>query len=191
VWKTFTITDPPAVTGLNSAGTKQWGPSGVSLWSSPTIDLRAKAIYAGTGINFSLPTTSGSDAITAFDMESGRILWSRQVTAGDVYNFGCRGDNQANCPKDHGNDADFGNSPMLKVQADGRRILVAAQKSGMVYGLDPDHAGTLLWQTRVSRGGPQGGVIWGGASDNNTAYFGLSDWDPGKPQAGGGLTALR
>ena len=191
VWKTYTIPDPPAVTGQNSAGAKQWGPSGVSLWSAPTIDLRARAIYTGTGINFSNPPTAGSDAIAAFDMETGRILWSRQVTAGDVYNFGCRGDNQANCPKDHGNDADFGNSPMLRTLAGSRRILVVGQKSGVVYGLDPEHAGAVLWQTRVSRGGPQGGVIWGGASDANTAYFGISDWDPGKPEAGGGLTALR
>ena len=191
VWRTYTIPEAPTVRGQNSAGTKQWGPSGGSLWSSPTVDLRKKAIYVGTGINFSAPATSGSDAIAAFDMKNGRILWSRQVTAGDVYNFGCRGDNQANCPKEHGNDADFGNSPILKTRADGRRILVVGQKSGVIYGLDPDQAGKVLWQTRVSRGGPQGGVIWGGASDSNTAYFGISDWDPGKPDAGGGLVAVR
>jgi len=191
VWKSYTIPEPPSVQGQNSAGTKQWGPSGVSLWSSPTIDLQKKAIYTGTGINFSAPATPGSDAIAAFDMETGRILWSRQMTAGDVYNFGCRGDNQANCPKDHGNDADFGHSPMLLRLATGSRILVVGQKSGMVYGLDPDQAGKLLWQTRVAQGGSQGGVIWGGASDNNTAYFGISDWDPGKPEAGGGLVAMR
>jgi polyvinyl alcohol dehydrogenase (cytochrome) len=191
VWKTYTIPNPPAVTGTNTAGTKQWGPSGVSLWSSPTIDAKRKVIYVGTGINFSAPATSGSDAIAAFDLESGRILWSRQLTAGDVYNFGCRGDNQANCPKDHGNDADFGNSPILKTLEGGQRILVVGQKSGMVYGLDPDRDGKLLWQTRVAKGGPQGGLIWGGASDAATAYFGISDWDPGKPQAGGGLVAIR
>lgn len=190
VWKTYTIPEAPTVRGKNSAGTKQWGPSGGSLWSSPTIDLQKKAIYTGTGINFSSPATSGSDAITAFDIETGRILWSRQVTAGDVYNFGCRGDNQANCPKDHGNDSDFGNSPMLRTLPDGRRILVVGQKSGVIYGLDPDQAGKMSWQTRVSRGGPQGGVIWGGASDNKNAYFGISDWDPGKPEAGGGLVAI-
>jgi polyvinyl alcohol dehydrogenase (cytochrome) len=191
IWKTYTIPDPPAVTGQNSAGTKMWGPSGGSLWSSPTIDLRSKAIYTGTGINFTHPATTSSDAIAAFDMETGRILWTRQVTPGDVFNFGCRGDNQANCPKDHGNDADFGDPPMLKTVAGGKRILVIGQKSGMVYGLDPDAAGKVVWQTRVSQGGPQGGVLWGGASDNSAAYFGISDWSPGKPEAGGGLVALR
>jgi len=191
VWKAYTIPDRAAVTGQNSAGTKQWGPSGVSLWSSPTIDLQANAIYTGTGVNFSIPATSGSDAIIAFDMETGRILWSRQVTPGDAFNFGCTGDNHANCPKDHGNDADFGNSPMLRTLPGGGRILVLGQKSGMAYGLDPDHDGKVLWQTRISRGGPQGGIIWGGASDQDTAYFGISDWNPGKPDAGGGLTAIR
>jgi len=191
LWKSYTIPDSAAVTGENSAGTKTWGPSGVSLWSSPTIDLRAKAIYAGTGINFTHPATSGSDAITAFDMETGRILWSQQATPGDVFNFGCNGDNKANCPKDHGNDADFGNSPMLRTLAGGKRILVLGQKSGMVYGLDPDAKGKVVWQTRISQGGPQGGVLWGGASDNDAAYFGISDWRPGKPEAGGGVIALR
>lgn len=191
IWKTYTIPGPPVNTGTNAAGTKQWGPSGVSLWSSPTIDSKAKTIYVGTGINFSPPATSGSDAIAALDLDSGRILWSRQLTAGDVYNFSCRGDNQANCPREHGNDADFGNSPILRTLVGGGRILVVGQKSGVVYGLDPDHGGKLIWQTRVAKGGPQGGVIWGGASDAANTYFGISDWDPGKPEAGGGLVAIR
>jgi polyvinyl alcohol dehydrogenase (cytochrome) len=50
--------------------------------------------------------------------------------------------------------------------SDGKPILVVAAKSGIVFGLDPDQQGKILWQTRVSEGGPLGGVIWGGSIDD-------------------------
>jgi polyvinyl alcohol dehydrogenase (cytochrome) len=40
-------------------------------------------------VNYSNPPTDTSDAIVAVDMESGRILWSRQFTESDSYNFAC------------------------------------------------------------------------------------------------------
>ncbi len=169
-----------------------WAPSGVSIWSSPTLDIQRKAIYVGTGINFTQPTTANSDAVLAFDMNSGRILWSKQFTAGDAFNFGCTNDNKANCPKEAGRDSDFGNSPILRSLGGGKRVLVLGQKSGVVHALDPDHDGKVLWETTIAEGGPQGGVLWGGASDDKgKAYFPRSDWDPGKPEAGGGLFALQ
>jgi polyvinyl alcohol dehydrogenase (cytochrome) len=63
-------------------------------------------------------------------------------------------------------------------------------KSGMVYGLDPDHEGKILWEVKLAAGGPQGGIMWGAAADEKVGYFGLSDWNPGKPEAGGGVAAL-
>jgi len=67
---------------------------------------------------------------------------------------------------------------------------VVASKSGIVYGLDPDQQGKILWQTRVNAGGSEGGVIWGGSSDAKNAYFALSDWDPTRPEVGGGVVAI-
>jgi polyvinyl alcohol dehydrogenase (cytochrome) len=32
--------------------------------------------------------------------------------------------------------------------------------------------------------------MWGGAADDHVAYFALSDWDPGKAEAGGGIAAI-
>ena len=192
IWKTYTIADAAKVTGRNSAGTQTLGPAGVSIWSAPTIDLQKKAIYVGTGINFTQPTTPNSDAVMAFDMDSGRILWSQQLTPGDAFNFGCQGGNGPNCPKDAGKDADFGNSGILRSLGNGKRVLVIGQKSGMLHGLDPDQQGKIVWQTRIAAGGPQGGVIWGSASDDKgVAYIGISDWNPGKPDAGGGLAAVQ
>ena len=39
VWKTYTISDSPAPYRKNRIGTQLWGPSGASVWSSPTLDL--------------------------------------------------------------------------------------------------------------------------------------------------------
>jgi len=192
IWKTYTIAEAARQTGQNAGGTKVFGPSGVSLWSSPTIDMEKKVIYAGTGVNYTNPATAGSDAIVAFDMETGRILWSRQITTSDVYNFGCQTPELMNCAKEPGKDADFGHSPVLRSLGGGKRVLVAGQKSGVVTAIDPDHEGRILWQKRIAAGGGQGGILWGGASDDKgLVYFGVSDWDPGKPEAGGGMYALQ
>jgi polyvinyl alcohol dehydrogenase (cytochrome) len=190
IWKTYTISEPAKLTGTTSAGVETWGPSGATLWSPPTIDSRRHVIYAGTGINYSQPGTKSSDSVFAFDEASGRILWSTQLLAGDVFNFGCTTDQKPNCPKDPGGDLDIGSSPILKEVGGGKRILVVAAKSGMVYGLDPDQQGKIVWKTMVSAGGPEGGVIWGGSADSKAAYFAISDWNPTNPAAGGGVVAL-
>jgi polyvinyl alcohol dehydrogenase (cytochrome) len=78
----------------------------------------------------------------------------------------------------------------------GQRILVVGQKSGVVHALDPDQEGKILWQTRVGKGGPLGGIMWGSAADQDHVYVANSDvrFGPGgitlDPNAGGGLFAL-
>ncbi len=187
IWKAYTIADPPKVTGQNAAGAKTWGPSGVAVWSSPTLDLQKRVLYAGTGVNYSNPPTNTSDAILAFDLDSGRLLWSHQFTAGDSYNFACGAQDKTNCPKNPFIDADFGSSGILR-----SGILVASDKSGMVYGIDPGHEGKILWKQKIASGGVNGGTMWGGASDERgIAYIGVSDITAGKPEVGGGLVALQ
>ncbi|PWU07171.1 MAG: cytochrome C oxidase Cbb3 [Terriglobia bacterium] len=190
LWKTYSVPDEPKVVGLNTAGTVSWGPSGAALWSSPTIDVQKKAVYAASGVNYSNPPTGTSDAILAFDMEKGRQLWSRQLLPADIFNFGCTTESHANCPPKPGRDADIGAPPVLRSLPGGRRILVVGAKSGTVYGLDPDQEGKPIWETKIASGGPQGGIMWGAAADEKLAYFAISDWDPGKPEAGGGMVAV-
>src|SRR5262249_50643194 len=128
IWQAYTISDQPQVTGKNAAGTKQLGPSGAVPWSSPTIDLQERAIYIGTGVNYSKPTTDTSDAIVAISMDNGDILWSSQLTKGDAYNFACGAadaSGKANCPLTPFIDADLGNSGILR-SALGRRVLVTS-----------------------------------------------------------------
>jgi polyvinyl alcohol dehydrogenase (cytochrome) len=191
LWRSYTVAEEPKPTGKNAKGTKTWGPSGAVPWSSPTLDVQKRVLYIGTGVNYSDPPTNTSDAVVAFDMDSGRMLWSRQFTGGDMYNFACVGADKTNCPKDPFVDADFGNSGMLRSLGGGKRIIVVSDKGGTVYGIDPDHEGQILWKKKIAAGGVNGGTMWGGASDEAAAYIGISDFTAGKPEVGGGLLALQ
>jgi len=82
---------------------------------------------------------------------------------------------RTNCPAANGPDFDCGSSPILVDLGHGHRALVAGQKSGIVYALDPDRQGELLWQRRVGRGGSMGGVQWGSATDAKHVYVAVSD----------------
>ena len=199
VWKTFTIEEPQK-RAKNRIGTQQWGPSGAPIWSSPAIDVQKNAVYVTTGNNYSGPATDRSDAFVAFDMTSGKILWSRQMTASDDWNTACRLTDQTNCTNKDAPDFDFASPPILVSLANGRRMIVAGQKSGVVHALDPDRGGELLWQERVGKGGINGGVQWGSASDGSNVYVALSDLArfpvPNSqatipdPEAGGGMFAM-
>jgi polyvinyl alcohol dehydrogenase (cytochrome) len=200
LWKTYTI-DAPKPTKKNAVGTQLWGPSGAPVWSVPAIDATLNRLYVTTGNNYSDPTTSTSDAFMALDMDSGKILWSRQMTEKDAYTAACRLPDKTNCAESNGPDFDFSSSPMLLSLANGRRMLVAGQKSGIVHALDPDKGGEVLWQTRVGRGGTMGGVQWGSAADQSNVYVALSDIGrimlnysnstDADPKQGGGMFALR
>jgi polyvinyl alcohol dehydrogenase (cytochrome) len=136
------------------------------------VDTERGLLYVATGDNYSQPASAMSDSIVALDARSGRIVWFQQVTSGDAFNGSCpRG---PNCPSSHGPDHDFGASAIL-VRFRGRKVLVAGQKSGMAYGLDPDKGGAILWKARVGRGSSLGGVEWGMASDGERSPT-WSDW---------------
>lgn len=190
VWKAYTIATDPQPTRKSAQGVQYWGPSGAAVWSSPTADLKRQIIYIATGNNYSDPSTDMSDAVIALDMKSGKKLWSRQLMPKDVWNSGCVAEKKDNCPPQRGDDYDFGAPPMLKSLLDGRRILLLAQKSGVIYALDPDHQGQMLWKSRIGKGGPLGGVEWGGAANDRYGYFPLSDFDFDNPNVGGGVFAL-
>jgi polyvinyl alcohol dehydrogenase (cytochrome) len=190
IWKANTIADPPKPTSKSAQGVQYWGPSGAAVWSPPTADLKRHAIYVATGNNYSNPPTDSSDAVIAFDIRTGKKLWSRQLTPKDVWNSGCVAERKDNCPQKHGDDFDFGAPPILSPLGSGRDVLLLAQKSGVVYAVDPGRRGKLLWKSRIGQGGPLGGVEWGGAASNGYVYFPLSDFDFSNPLAGGGLFAL-
>ena len=175
IWKAYTIPEPPRPTTRNAIGTQLYGPSGAAVWSAPTIDVQRGALYVATGNSYSNPPAETSDAILAFDLATGRMLWHRQATAKDSFVVACFGADKTNCPEDHGPDHDFGQSPILVTLRNGQRELVIGQKSGVVHALDPDQEGKILWQTRIGKGGPLGGIMWGSAADQDRVYVANSD----------------
>jgi polyvinyl alcohol dehydrogenase (cytochrome) len=199
VWKTYTVPRAAGRTGKTTAGAETWGPSGVGVWSSPTLDEKRRRLYIATGNNYSLPATTTSDAVMALDLDTGRIIWSKQLLPGDTYNSACSvAPKGPSCPEGSGPDYDFG-SPAILATTGGRDLLLAGQKSGIVWAVDPDRSGEIVWQARVAQGGINGGVQWGMAADAEQVYAAASDvviartattrtLDPG---SGGGLTALR
>ncbi|HJT89061.1 MAG TPA: PQQ-binding-like beta-propeller repeat protein [Bryobacteraceae bacterium] len=186
IWKTYTVPDPARPYKKNAEGTQLYGPAGAGIWSAPTIDAKRKRIYVGSGNSYTgidLPT---SDAVLAFDLDSGSLLWSSQVTPRDNWIPGCP--KSVNCPEDPGQDLDFGSSPVLRT-AGGKEILVATQKSGVIYGLDPDERGKVLWKTRLGVGsGLLGGIAWGAAYEGNRAYAAIADYH--KPDGTPGLYSV-
>lgn len=146
--------------GHNADGSARYGPSGASVWTTPAIDAARNRLYIGTGQNLSRPATDTSDAIIALDLDSGEAIWRYQATVDDVWNAACQ-NGGANCPSQPGPDFDFGASVIISDAAEGRQMLLAGQKSGVVHALDPDANGALLWQQRVSQGTTNGGVHWG------------------------------
>ncbi len=181
-WRFYTV-DEPQPQARNSEGRQLYGPSGAPVWSTPTVDEARGLVYVGTGENYSSPANELSDAILAIDRSSGELRWARQVTRGDAWNAAC-GTTVVNCPEEDGPDFDFGAPPILTATPAGDDILLAGQKSGVIYALDPDDAGRILWQWRAGMGGFNGGVHWGMASDGVTLFAAIAD-TPGHRQTTG------
>ncbi len=176
LWYHRVIPGYPEEAGRNAAGTQLYAPSGAPVWASPTVDVDRGLVYVGTGENYTHPTTSSSDAILALDMETGEVAWSFQATEADAFTMACMSArNRAYCPVPAGPDLDFGMAPILVVRADGKEILVAGQKSGVVWALDPDADGEILWSTRVGKGSALGGIHWGMATDGRLVYAANAD----------------
>jgi polyvinyl alcohol dehydrogenase (cytochrome) len=176
LWKSYAIPEAPTPRGSNNHGGQTWGPSGGGIWSAPTVDARRGLIYVATGNGYSEPPQGTTDAVLALDMQTGRILWSSQPIADDVFAGGCQrdGSDNPNCPAQLGPDADFSDSPLLASRSADRDIVIVQQKSGIAYGFDPDARGALVWQYRTGDGSALGGQ-WGAAADGNRVYFGVAD----------------
>jgi len=193
IWRTYTIASTPAPQQKNATGAQNYGPSGAPIWNSPTIDSKRRLLYVGTGENYSSPATSTSDAILAMALDTGEIRWHYQVTPNDAWNTACsRKVKGANCPEEDGPDHDFGASIVLTTDSANQDVLLAPQKSGFVYAIDPQ-TGKLRWQVRVGRGGLHGGIHFGIATSEGRAFIPISDANDSQPHtrdANPGLFAL-
>ncbi|GAB1261252.1 outer membrane protein assembly factor BamB family protein [Aurantivibrio plasticivorans] len=180
LWTFHTMEEAKYTGEVNKLGVKLRGPSGAPIWSTPTIDAKRRLVYATTGQNTSLPATETSDAILAIDLDSGELKWGFQALANDVWNLACREPWETsgpNCPHPDTSvlkDYDFGGAAVLAKDNKGNDILVAGQKSGDVWALNPD-TGKVIWNQRFGTGTPLGGVHWGIAVDDKRVYAPIND----------------
>jgi len=198
LWKSYTVLQEPQPTRKSSAGIQEFGPAGAAISSSPTIDGKRGVLYVATGGSMTSVEQSLTDAVVAFDLADGKLRWVKQLVRPDAGTAL----------------AGFSSSPVLRTLATGNQVLLAGQKSGVVYGLDPDHGGDILWQTKIgdSAGsaagaagappgiagkvgppgvaGSPGGVAWGSAADHRNLYVAISGLLAQPANAAGSLTAL-
>jgi polyvinyl alcohol dehydrogenase (cytochrome) len=170
LWRYETMADAKPVRDRGD-GKMLWGPSGAPIWSSPVVDAARGLIYVGTGEATSAPAADTTDSILALDMKTGKLRWKFQATPDDIFLTSClRRPEGLNCPREGRMlDVDFGASPILAKLADGREVLLAGQKSGTLWALDPD-TGKLLWSREFGKGSPLGGIHWGMAFDGQRVF---------------------
>ncbi|MDD9889059.1 MAG: PQQ-binding-like beta-propeller repeat protein [Gammaproteobacteria bacterium] len=175
LWEYHTMPAAEYTGQVSSTGVRQRGPSGAPIWTTPTIDEERNQIYVTTGENTSHPTTNTSDAIIALDLDTGEEKWVFQALANDMWNFGCtaRGPNCIILEDTNSVDYDFG-GPAVLVDTGDRELLIAGQKSGDIWALDPV-SGQMIWNQRVGEGTALGGNHWGIAVNTERAFMTIND----------------
>ena len=177
LWKRYTNDTVPHPFKVNSAGRQQWGPSGGSIWTTPTIDPARGLIYVGTSNSYTDVPYPRADSVLAIYIETGAIRWSHQLTPHDDYIDGCWREGAArpaNCPSRVGPDFSIGASPILYHLKSGKDLVVTGSKSGVVHAVDPS-TGEQVWERRLGHGSELGGVEFGTAADPEHIYAGVSD----------------
>jgi polyvinyl alcohol dehydrogenase (cytochrome) len=164
--------------------------SGVAVWGSqPSIDVRRRSVYIATGNPYSVPPSAEScfnntglpdcidqgvyfDSVISLDLDTFQIKWIQRLSPYDAWTMGCIFDSQ-NCPEVAGPDADFGMAPVY-IPGPGSRPdrLVIGQKSGWVWGFDPE-TGEIVWANMLGPGGTLGGFSWGMSCTEEHCYLGL------------------
>ena len=173
VWKSFTVLEEPVATRKGVTGIQEFGPAGVAISAAPTVDSKRNVLYVATAGSAGGIEQALADAVVAFDLADGKLRWVKQLVRADAVAS-----------------SSFASSPVLRTLASGKEIVLAGQKSGVVYALDPDHGGEVLWQTKVTGDGAGGGIAWGSAADHRSFYVAASGALASPVNGTGSLTAL-
>ena len=182
LWEYHTMPAATYTGEVNSIGTRLRGPSGAPVWATPTVDAKRGLVYIATGENTSHPATDTSDAIIALDLDTGAVKWLFQALPNDVWNMACGRRSGPNCPDQQESvlkDYDFGGPAILVERADGD-VLLAGQKSGDLWALNPDD-GSVLWNQRIGDGSALGGNHWGITTDGERAFLPINDPGVARP----------
>jgi len=188
LWRTSMIEQPLIYLGTAANGAQRYGPAGVVVFSAPTVDVKRGLLYISTGNQTSEPLVAEPDAIVALDLASGKRRWIQtlapdQMGNQDIYHLGCEAwvdEARVTCPPVNPTgqgDRDFAAPAILQTRSDGKDLLLAGSKDGVLYALDPDSEGKLLWRIRLGRGGEAGGIEYSIASDPQRVYVPIVDMD--------------
>lgn len=186
LWRNTTIPEEARQIGTSAAGTTMWGPAGAGVWATPAIDPKRNAVYVGTGNSNTPISVTASNAVIAYDLTTGRRLWTTQLIVEDnLCPKGWKGPGVCNL-----REFDVTGGIILRELPGGKRIVMAGTKAGDVYGLDPDAEGRLVWRKQVHTPSGYGGN-WGFAADGQRLYVNTPNL---MPRAGGpipgGIAAL-
>jgi len=186
LWKTYTV-DESSPRAPSQKGTPAFGPAGGGISSTPTVDSKRRLVYVATGNSYADPVQLTTDAVLALDVNTGEVKWSQQLTAAEAPAPDCQPgkDDKTPCPKTPPVDFALSAPPAL-VSVNDRDLLVLPQQSGMLWALDPEKSGAVVWQYRIGQGGSLGSQ-WGVAVENDHVYLGVADLETPTP---GGMHAV-
>jgi len=145
------------------------GENGAMVWSTVTVDVENKTLFAATGNNYSVQGEN-SDAIHAVDLMAGTKLWKTQVANNDTWSL---------LAAPTGPDTDFGANPILTT-IDTQQVVAAGTKGSTFHVMDRK-TGTIVWERKdlsTSHNQANGGVLMNGATDNKNFYV-VSNQPPG------------
>jgi len=157
VWQTYLISEAESAAGS----------AGAAVWASPTYDEETGLIYVTSGNNYSYPTNGLEDSTIALDAHDGHIVWVNQAVSGDVSNFGL--------PIQEGKDSDYGDSAQIYRLWNGRKVVAAGNKNGILYVMDA-HTGELVGANKLQTGGSLGGLFADSAEAYGILFNNGADW---------------
>jgi polyvinyl alcohol dehydrogenase (cytochrome) len=171
-WKSYLVGEEARAVG-NASGAPRFAPAGVPAQGAPTVDVARSLLYVATGDSADPARPQPlADAVVALGLADGKVQWSRQLSSP-----------QAGLERLEG-------PPVMRTPATGRETLLASQRSGMVYALDPEHAGEILWQLPAAAPNAPAGISPGAAADHRSLYVPLSGLEAQPANDAGGLTAV-
>ena len=141
VWKTYTIAEERAATRKESRGNATMGTVRRRRVGIADRRRETRRLYVTTGDNYSTPPTNTSDAVMALDIKTGRIVWSRQMTPRRCLQLRVRRWRRQLPARERPGFRFRLVGAAGQGTATAATSLVAGQKSGVVYALDPDRQG--------------------------------------------------
>jgi polyvinyl alcohol dehydrogenase (cytochrome) len=157
---------------MDTPGAEAFGPAGAAIAAPPAVDATRGLIYVATQDSYNPNAQPLADAIVALDILDGKVRWAKQLIVPE------------------GAPSAFDAAPVLRAAPSGRLSLLAGQRSGVVYSLDPDRTGEINWQTPLQAGKVPGSVGWGTAADHRSLYVPLTGLGTDPPDTSGSLAAV-